>query len=138
MYNYECEDSFINELSRTGYEIGFQEEYYNNVDELGNFMEITLEDSIWDYRPDYNNGDFTEYSEQRFYKIPLKLLGGKIKAHSIILDVENNDIVNNEWGKDEEGNAKPWTDKDYKRTILKNIYTNEERKLQYGDDLARE
>lgn len=138
MYNYECEDSFINELSRTGYEIGFQEEYYNNVDELGNFMEITLEDSIWDYRPDYNNGDFTEYSEQRFYKIPLKLLGGKIKAHSIILDVEDNDIVNNEWGKDEEGKAKPWTDKDYKRTILKNIYTNEERKLQYGDDLARE
>lgn len=138
IYNYECEDSFINELSRTGYEIGFQEEYYNNVDELGNFMEITLEDSIWDYRPDYNNGDFTEYSEQRFYKIPLKLLGGKIKAHPIVLDVEDNDITNNEWGKDEEGKAKPWVDKNYKRTILKNIYTNEERKLQYGDDLARE
>ena len=138
IYNYECEDSFINELSRTGYEIAFQEEYYNNVDELGNFMEITLEDSVWDYRPDYNNGDFTEYSEQRFYKIPLKLLGGKIKAHSIILDVEDNDIANNEWGKDEEGKAKPWVDKNYKRTTLKNIYTNEERKLQYGDDLARE
>lgn len=143
LYNYECEDSFIDELSRTGYEIHFQEEFYNNVDELGNFMEITLEDSIWDYRPDLNNGDFTEFSEQRFYKIPLVLLGGKITGHPIELDVEDSDIVNTEWGiKGKDENDKPipkdWVDKDYKRVELQNLYTKEKRNLQYGDDLARE
>ena len=34
IYNYECNDSFIDELSRTGYEIIFDEELYNNVDEI--------------------------------------------------------------------------------------------------------
>ena len=137
-YSYECEDSFINELSRTGYEITFDEELYNNVDEIGNFSEITLEDSVWDYRPDFNFGDFTEYSEQRFYKIPLELFGGKIKGHLINLSVNESDIRNTQWGKDEQGNKKDWADDDYKKSVIENIYTQENRPLEYGDDLSRE
>jgi hypothetical protein len=72
MYNYECEDSFINELSRTGYEIEFADELNNSVAEVGDFMEEILDDSVWDYTPEHNIGDFTEFKEQRFYRIPLE------------------------------------------------------------------
>lgn len=148
MYSYECTDSFIDELSRTGYDIVFDEELNNNVDEIGNFMEITLEDSIWDYRPDFNSGDFTEYTEEKFYKIPLRQFNGALKAYKINLKV--NIIDNNYWGyqRDEQGNIikdeeekpkfKPWVDKDGKREILKNIHTGKTRQLEYGDDLSRE
>jgi len=63
MKTFTCEDSFIDELSRTGYGITFDTELHNNVDELGNFSEIIIEDSIWDYCPDFNWGDFTEFTE---------------------------------------------------------------------------
>lgn len=131
IYNYECNDSFIDELSRTGYEIIFDEELYNNVDEIGNFMEITLENSIWDYRPDFNWGDFTEFTEERFYKIPLSLFGGKLKVHKINLNVDKSDIVNDEWNTED----KPWHDEPLS---IKNPYSGDKRNLQYGDDLARE
>lgn len=72
MYSYECEDSFINELSRTGYEIEFADELNNSVAEVGDFMEEILDDSVWDYTPEHNIGDFTEFKEQRFYRIPLE------------------------------------------------------------------
>lgn len=72
MYSYECEDSFINELSRTGYEIEFADELNNSVAEVGDFMEEILDDGVWDYTPEHNIGDFTEFKEQRFYRIPLE------------------------------------------------------------------
>ena len=51
MYSYTCEDSFIDELSRTGYEIEFADELNNSVAETGDFMEEILDMSIWDYTP---------------------------------------------------------------------------------------
>lgn len=148
IYSYECNDSFIDELSRTGYNITFDEELYNNVDEIGNFMDVILEDSIWDYRPDMNSGDFTEYNEERFYKIPLSQFSGSLKAYKIKLDIDK--IDNNYWGyeRDEQGNIeldslenpiyKKWVEKDGKREYLDNIHNGDRRKLQLGDDLARE
>lgn len=137
MKTYVCNDSFIDELSRTGYGIIFDEELYNNVDELGNFMEIILEDSVWDYRPDLNTGDFTEFKEERFYKIPLSQFGGIIKAYPIELKVnpidfntESNyykEVVEEQGSFNAESEAK-----------IENIFLNKERQLELGDDLSRE
>ena len=88
MYNYECEDSFINELSRTGYEIEFVDELNNSVAEVGDFMEEILDDSVWNYTPEHNIGDFTEFKEQRFYRVPLEQFGGKITGYPIDLKVD--------------------------------------------------
>lgn len=126
MKTFECTDSFIEELSRTGYEIEFASDLNNSVEEIGVFTEEILEDSIWDYRPDMNIGDFTEYSEERFYKIPLSQFGGSITAYPIDLEVYSNELKNDVEGKTKE-----------ERVIMTNPYTYEQRPLEYGDDQAR-
>ena len=133
-----CTDSFIDELSRTGYEVEFSSDLNNSVEELGTFMETEddekikgsskaiLDGSVWDYRPDMNVGDFTEFNEQRFYKIPLSQFGGTIKGYKINLEVDENDF-------------KTITEKEEKekRAYLRNPFTKEKRPLEYGDDQAR-
>lgn len=136
--SFTCQDSFIDELSRTGYEIMFDEELYNNVDEVSPFMETILEDSIWDYRADLNIGDFTEFTEERFYKIPLEQFGGEIVAHPINLQVETSDLnINSTYYKEKAKDGFILNEKSRKEeTTLKNIYTEEERQLELGDDLS--
>lgn len=133
-----CTDSFIDELSRTGYEVEFSSDLNNSVEELGTFMETEdnekikgsskaiLDGSVWDYRPDMNVGDFTEFNEQRFYKIPLSQFGGTIKGYKINLEVDESDF-------------KTVTEKEEKekRAYLRNPFTKEKRPLEYGDDQAR-
>jgi hypothetical protein len=68
---FTCTDAFIDELSRNGYGITFDTELNNNVEELGTFTEEVLEDSIWAYAPQYNWGDFTEFKEEKLFKIPV-------------------------------------------------------------------
>lgn len=132
-----CTDSFIDELSRTGYEVEFSSDLNNSVEELGTFMETEdnerikgsskaiLDGSVWDYRPDMNVGDFTEFNEQRFYKIPLSQFGGTIKGYKINLEVDENDFRT---GTEEEKEQ---------RAYLRNPFTKEKRPLEYGDDQAR-
>lgn len=154
MYSYTCEDSFIDELSRTGYEIEFADELNNSVAETGDFMEEILDMSIWDYTPQYNTGDFTEFNEQRFYKIPLSQFGGSISAYPIKLE------INEEMFFDEEGNPKDYLkkllaqnnlDQEYdtwneaeqikyvKNLItIQNIFNKSKRTIELGDDMARE
>ena len=74
VYQYSCEDAFIDELSRNGYGITFDTELYNNVEEIGVFTEQILEDSIWEYDSSKNWGDFTEYSEEKLFKIQYQCL----------------------------------------------------------------
>lgn len=133
-----CTDSFIDELSRTGYEVEFSSDLNNSVEELGTFMETEddekikgsskaiLDGSVWDYRPDMNVGDFTEFNEQRFYKIPLSQFGGTIKGYKINLEVDESDFKTIT----EEEERK-------KRAYLRNPFTKEKRPLEYGDDQAR-
>lgn len=109
IYSYTCEDAFIDELSRNGYGITFNTELYNNVEELGVFADNILKDSIWTYDASKNWGDFTEYIEEKLFRIPVsqfkKLIGHKI---------------------------------DYKlNERIENVYTGESRFLELGDDLAR-
>ena len=113
MRTYTCSDSYIDELARNGYGITFDESLYNNVDEIGVFSEEILEDSVWEYDPHLNWGDFTEYLEEKLFKIPLSIFGGSINAHKIDFKLKNN------------------------YEIL-NIYTGNKRAAEMGDDLARE
>lgn len=110
MYQYSCEDAFIDELARNGYGITFDTELYNNVEEIGIFTNQILKDSIWDYDATKNWGDFTEYSEEKCFKIPVsqfkELIGHK-------LNYKLNEQIDN-------------------------VYTKESRQLELGDDLARQ
>ena len=121
MKTFTCQDAFIDELSRTGYELEFAPELNNSVEEIGIFSEEILEKSIWDYRPENNWGDFTEYREERFYRIPLSQFGGTIKAYKINLKV-----LEGEMGKNKD------------IPIIENAITHERRNMEYGDDLARQ
>lgn len=111
MKTYTCSDAFIDELSRNGYGITFDEELYNNVEEIGTFTNEILEDSIWRYSPENNWGDFTEYLEEKLYKIPVsqfsKIVGYKLNFN---VDDSNDKIVN--------------------------LYTGEKRGIEMSDDLA--
>lgn len=118
MKDFTCSDGFIDELSRTGYDIYLDPEANNSVNEIHDFMDETLENSIWDYKPEWNWGDFTEYREERFYKIPLSLFGGSISAYKLTLDIPKSCL----------------TDSDIKE--IKNVSNYKKRPLQYGDDLA--
>lgn len=114
MKNYECTDAFIDELSRNGYGVTFHEDLYNNVEEIGTFSETILEDSIWTYHAEHNWGDFTEVLEERLYKIPTALFK-TIKGYKLNFNIE-----------------------EAEDTDISNVYTNESRKMEMGDDLARE
>lgn len=131
MKSFTCKDSFIDELSRTGYEIDFSEEKYNNVDEISPFMNEILIDSVWDYRPELNIGDFTDFTEERCYKIPLEQFGGKITAYPINLSISPDDFnLESDYCKNIENFDKE------KESVLENIYTKEKRNLELGDDLS--
>lgn len=119
IYQYTCEDAFIDELSRNGYGITFDTELYNNVEEIGTFTETILEDSIWEYDASKNWGDFTEYSEEKLFKIPIKMFGGKISGYKLNYQLKT-------YNSKEENNK------------LKNVFTGEERFVEMGDDIARE
>ena len=110
MYQYTCEDAFIDELSRNGYGITFDTELYNNVEEIGTFTEIILDDSIWEYDASKNWGDFTEYAEEKLFKIPVSMF-------SSIPGYKLNYVVDG---------------------TLTNVFSGETRNQEMGDDLSRE
>ena len=111
--NFTCSDAFIDELARNGYGIIFDETLYNNVEEIGTFVEEVLEDSIWYYSPENNWGDFTEYIEEKMYKIPVNLFKDGITGYELNYDI-----------------------KDAEEKIT-NVFTGERRKINMSDDLAR-
>lgn len=112
MKTYTCSDAFIDELSRNGYGLTFDEELYNNVEEIGTFTEEILEDSVWYYSPQNNWGDFTEYQEEKLFKIPIDLFGGTISGYKFNFKLDGN-------------------------LTIENVYTGDARAAELGDDLAR-
>lgn len=123
MVSFTCNDAFIDELSRNGYGITFDTDLYNNVKEIGDFSEETLEDSIWQYHPENNWGDFTEYKEEKLYKVPVsqfsKLSGYKIDFN--LVD-EQFAAIESRYGTDE----------------ITNLFTGEQRPAELTDDIARD
>ena len=123
MKSFTCTDAFIDELSRNGYGIIYDTELYNNVEEIGTFTEEVLEDSIWQYHPENNWGDFTEYKEEKLYRIPISCFGGKIGGYKLNFELiqEQRDEIKEKTGTD----------------FIKNAFTGEERPVELSDDLAR-
>lgn len=116
MKNFTCSDGFIDELSRTGYDIQLDPELNNSVNEINVFMDTILEDSVWGYKPEWNWGDFTEFREERFFKVPLSCFGGSIQAYKLDLKIPC------------AATTKP--------IEIENAETGAKRPLEYGDDLA--
>ena len=119
---FTCHDACIDELARNGYGITYDTELYNNVEEIGDFSRGTLKDSIWRYAPENNWGDFTEFKEERLFKIPISCFGGAINAHKLSFKLEEEQI--------KRIRAKKGTDK------ITNAYTDETRIVELSDDLA--
>ena len=121
--SFTCTDAFIDELSRNGYGITYDTELNNNVEEIGTFTEETLEDSIWQYHPENNWGDFTEYKEEKLYRIPISCFGGSINGYKLNfeLEQEQRDEIKEKTGTD----------------FVKNVFTGDERPVELSDDLAR-
>lgn len=113
MYEYSCTDAYIDELSRNGYGIMFDTELYNNVEEIGTFSEEILEGSQWTYMPQYNSGDFTEYVEEKLYRIPASCFDGEIQGYKLNYETTS-------------------------EIPIENLYTKEKRTLELSDDLARQ
>lgn len=125
---YTCTDSFIDELARNGYGLTFSTELYNNVEEVGTFMEKVLEDSVWYYAPEYNWGDFTEYIEEKLFKIPVsQFKRGIVKGYELNYMVENPVIEIEEDG-----------EKIEKKLEIINPVDQKKRPLEIGDDLSRD
>lgn len=116
--SYTCEDAFIDELSRNGYGLTFDEDLYNNVEEIKDFTEETLDGSLWHYAPKYNWGDFTEFIEERLYRIPLSQFGGRINGYRLSFDLSENqrDRVDEK--------------------EIENIYTEDRRLANLSDDVC--
>lgn len=111
MYDFTCTDAYIDELARNGYDITFNTDLSNNVEEIGVFTEEIIDGSQWHYTPENNWGDFTEYSEERLFKVPIELFN-YIPAHKLNFTTSETDAIQNH-------------------------YTKEKRTLELGDDLAR-
>lgn len=123
MKSFTCTDAFIDELSRNGYGITYDTELNNNVEEIGIFTEETLEDSIWQYHPENNWGDFTEYKEEKLYRIPISCFGGSINGYKLNfeLEQEQRDEIKEKTGTD----------------FVENVFTGDSRPVELSDDLAR-
>ena len=123
MKSFTCSDAFIDELSRNGYGIIYDTDLNNNVEEIGVFTEETLEDSIWKYHPEHNWGDFTEYKEEKLYRIPISCFGGVISGYKLNFNLEQEQIdeIKEEHGTDE----------------IDNVFTGDKRIVELSDDLAR-
>lgn len=117
--SYTCTDAFIDELSRNGYGLTFDEELYNNVEEAGTFTEEILDGSLWSYHPEHNWGDFTEFKEEKLFRIPLSQFGGKISGYKLNFEL-----------------AEKQREQLQIKTIS-NVYTNEKRNPELSDDAAR-
>lgn len=123
MKSFTCTDAFIDELSRNGYGIIYDTDLYNNVEEIGTFTEETLEDSIWQYHPENNWGDFTEYKEEKLYRIPVSCFGGFISGYKLNfeLEKEQRDEIAENTGVD----------------CITNAFTGDTRPVELSDDLSR-
>jgi len=123
MKSFTCTDAFIDELSRNGYGIIYDTDLYNNVEEIGTFTEETLEDSIWQYHPENNWGDFTEYKEEKLYRIPVSCFGGFISGYKLNfeLEKEQRDEIAENTGVD----------------CITNAFTGDTRLVELSDDLSR-
>lgn len=123
MKTFTCTDAFIDELSRNGYGITYDTDLYNNVEEVGTFSERTLKDSIWQYHPEHNWGDFTEFKEEKLYRIPVSQFGGSINGYKLDFNLTQEQLAQ--------------VKEKYGTTIVSNVYNDDIRQVELSDDMCR-
>lgn len=121
--SFTCTDSFIDELSRNGYGITYDTELYNNVEEIGEFANSTLKDSIWQYHPEHNWGDFTEYKEEKLYRIPVSQFGGNINGYKLDFYLSPEQLAQ--------------VNEKFNTTTISNPFNNDARQVEISDDICR-
>ena len=69
-FTYTCKDLFVNELSKTGFELEFDNELGNNMGNLPTLAERILEGSDWQLKPN-STETVKQYVEEPLYEITL-------------------------------------------------------------------
>ena len=71
VFSYSCEDAYITELSRTGFELTFATELENNIGTAAELVEKVLENTDWtfDNAPAYRDPDGRRMQLQSGYPI---------------------------------------------------------------------
>lgn len=67
-FTYTCKDQFVNELSKTGFELEFDNELENNMGTIEYLAEQILEGSDWQLE---GNSDLKQFIEEPLYRITL-------------------------------------------------------------------
>ena len=63
-YSYTCEDTFITELGKTGFDLEFTTDLQNNIDTAENLTEKTIEGTDWIF--DSGNSDVLEETAEEY------------------------------------------------------------------------
>ena len=66
-FTYNCEDAYVTELSRTGFELVFDTELQNNIGTAGELVTATLENTDW--RFDENSDAIYQQLEEPVYEV---------------------------------------------------------------------
>lgn len=86
---YTCKDQFVNELSKSGFNIQLDTELENNMGTITKLANTILEDSDWKVRD--INDTLIQYTEEPLYKIQLK--SGTYTAINVLNEDETITIV---------------------------------------------
>ena len=70
VFSYSCEDSYITELSRSGFELEFATELENNIDTAPGLIEKVIENTDW--RFDNTSDKIYQLTEEPVYEAELK------------------------------------------------------------------
>ena len=70
IFTYTCEDSYITELSRTGFELEFATELENNIDTAPNLIKATIENTEWRF-DDEQSDKIYQLTEEPVYETKL-------------------------------------------------------------------
>lgn len=69
-FTYTCKDLFINELSKSGFDLVLDVELANNMGTLTELAEVVLDESDWSVKND-NNFLVKQYNEEALYKVKI-------------------------------------------------------------------
>lgn len=91
-YSYSCTDSFIVELSKTGYKITFNEYTEHYIEQIHEFADDILEGSEWKYNKQktLEKCDLIEYQEEKLIEYTVGTTNNSVTLYKLKLKPEEN------------------------------------------------
>lgn len=71
LFSYTCEDAYVTELSRSGFNLVFDTELENNIGTAQELIEKTIENTDWQFDKD-NSDDIYQLTEEPVYEVLIK------------------------------------------------------------------